>query len=187
MRTRFIVVVISPIHNLIKTVLTNLQIFQNIQSKLRKSFQTFLNSSGKILMFLVFFSFFSFKINSYFSTKYKKLYFLKFLQLINLIDRQIDRQIDKQINHLYNNENCFASVNPSCVSILVYAARPLQIKIEEGMYIGLEKPNISKQLNHLTTTLSLSSDSSTPILFAFSTNKIRFQTFKCFFVLCCHY
>ena len=50
--------------------------------------------------------------------------------------------------HLHNNEECFLSF-----SILDYAPTQFQIKIKEGMYIDWEKPNLSKQLNHLATTL----------------------------------
>ena len=40
-------------------------------------------------------------------------------------------------------------------SVLDCAVTQLQIKIKEGMYIDWEKPNLSKQLNHIATTLSL--------------------------------
>ena len=48
-----------------------------------------------------------------------------------------------------------SSFNSDCFSILDYAPTQFQVKIKEGMYIDWEKPNLNKQLNHLSTTLSI--------------------------------
>ena len=53
-----------------------------------------------------------------------------------------------------NNEECFIGFN-SGFSISDYAPRQFRIEIKECLYIDWEEANLKKQLNHLTTTLSL--------------------------------
>ena len=55
---------------------------------------------------------------------------------------------------LHSNAECFSSFNSDCLFILDYAPTHFQIKVKEGIYIDWEKPNLSKQRNHLATLFS---------------------------------
>ena len=75
---------------------------------------------------------------------------------ITRIDEHIKN--DTKINifqHLHNKEECFSSFDLNCFSILDSATTKYQTKLKEGMYIDWEKPNLNKQKNHLSTTLSI--------------------------------
>ena len=52
-------------------------------------------------------------------------------------------------------EESFSSFDLNCFSILDWATTKYQTKLKEGMYIDWEKPNLNKQKNHLSTTLSI--------------------------------
>ena len=107
----------------------------------------------------------SFKINNYFSTKYKTPYFLKSFLVYKFVcakcnscyigetRRHFKTRIvehvkkDKKSNiykHLRNNEGYFSSFNSDCFSVLDYAPIQFQIKIKEGTYIDWEKSNLNK-------------------------------------------
>ena len=143
---------------------------EQVQKKLSKICKQFCKDTDLKIVFT------SFKINNYFSTKYKTPYFLKSFLVYKFVcarcnscyigetcrhfRTRIDEHVkkDKKSNiykHLHNNEECFSSFNTDCFSILDYAPTQFQIKIKEVMYIDWEKPNLNKQLNHIATTLSI--------------------------------
>ena len=57
--------------------------------------------------------------------------------------------------HLHSKEECFSSFDLNCFSILDSATAKYQIKLKERMCIDQEKPNLNKQKNHMSTTLSI--------------------------------
>ena len=114
----------------------------------------------------------SFKISNYFSVKDATPYFLKSFLVcarckscyIGETCRHFKTRIDEHIKkdkrshvfqHLQSKEECFSSFDLNCFSILDSATTRYQTKLKEGMYIDWEKPNLNKQKNHLSTTLSI--------------------------------
>ena len=112
----------------------------------------------------------SFKISNSFSVKGATPYFLKsflvykficakckscyigktFRHFITKIDEHIEKEKNSHVfQHLHNKEECFSSFN------LNSATTKYQTKLKDGMYIGWEKPNLKKQKNHLSSTLSI--------------------------------
>ena len=143
---------------------------EQIQKKLSKICKQFFKDADLEIVFT------SFKINNYFSTKDKTPYFLKSFLVCNFVcvrcnscyigetchhfKTRINEHVkkDKKSNiykYLHNNKEFFSSFNSDCFSILDYAPTHFQIKIKEGMYIDWEKPNLNKQPNRLSTTLSI--------------------------------
>ena len=57
--------------------------------------------------------------------------------------------------HLNSNLECKKVCNVTCFSILDTAPTTYQLRIKEGLYIGLEEPSLNKQVKHLSSTLSL--------------------------------
>ena len=57
--------------------------------------------------------------------------------------------------HLHNKGECFSSFDLNCFSILDLVTSKYQTNLQDGMYINWEKPNLNKQKNHLSTTLSI--------------------------------
>ena len=59
------------------------------------------------------------------------------------------------VQHLRSKEECFSSFDLNYFYILDSKTTKYQTKLKEGMYIDWEKPNLNKQKNHLSTTLSI--------------------------------
>ena len=63
-------------------------------------------------------------------------------------------------SHMFFNvytakRSVFQAFTENCFSILHSTTTKYQTKLKEGMYIDWEKPNLNKQKNHLSTTLSI--------------------------------
>ena len=55
--------------------------------------------------------------------------------------------------HLAENQNCKASAEEGCFSILDRAPTKYQLKVMEGLYIKMEQPDLNKQQPHIAATL----------------------------------
>ena len=143
---------------------------EQVQKKITKLCKQYCNENNVKIVFT------SFKISNYFSVKDATPYFLKsFLvykficarckscyigetcrHFITRIDEHIKKDKKSHVfQHLHNKEECFSSFDLNCFSILDSATTKYQTKLKEGMYINWEKPNLNKQKNHLSTTLSI--------------------------------
>ena len=63
------------------------------------------------------------------------------------------RKQEKKLNiakQLHNKEKCFSRFN----SDIFFDTNTISSKNKKGMYNDWEKPNLNKQINHLTATLS---------------------------------
>ena len=142
---------------------------EQVQKKITKLCKQYCNENNVKNVFT------SFKISNYFSAKDTTSYFLKsFLaykftcarcksyyisetcrHFITRIDGHIKK--DKKF-HVFQcwrtNEEWFSSFGLNC-SILDSATTNYQTKLKGGMYIDWEKPNLIKQNNPLSTTLSI--------------------------------
>ena len=80
---------------------------------------------------------------------------------ITRIDEHIKKDKKSHVfQYLHNKEEFFWSfecfwIFLNCFSILDSATTKYQTKLKEGMYIDWEKPNLKKQKNHLSATLSI--------------------------------
>ena len=143
---------------------------EQVQKKITKLCKQYCNENNVKIVFT------SFKKSNYFSVKNAPTYFLKAFQVYKFICARckscyisetshhfiarIDENIKKDkkfhgFQHLHNKEECFSSFDLNCFSILDSATTKYQTKLKEGMYIDWEKPNLNKQKNHLSTTLSI--------------------------------
>ena len=143
---------------------------EQVQKKIAKLWKQYCNENN------VKFVFTSFKVSNYFSVKNVTSYFLKYFlvykficarckscyigetcrRFITRIDEYIKKDKKSHIfQHLHNEEECFSSFDLNCFSISYSATTKYRTKLKEGMYIDWEKPNLNKQENHLSTTLSI--------------------------------
>ena len=75
---------------------------------------------------------------------------------ITRIDEHIKKDKKSHVfQHLHNKEECFSRFDLNWFSILDSTTTKYQIKLKEDMYIDWEKPNLNKQENRLSTTLSI--------------------------------
>ena len=143
---------------------------EQVQKKITKLCKQYYNENNVKIVFT------SFKISNYFSVKDATPYFLKSFLVYKFICARckscyigetchhfiirIDEHIKKdKKSHVFqqqhNKEECFSSFDLNCFSILDLATTKYQTKLKEDMYIDWEKPNLNKQKNHLSTTLSI--------------------------------
>ena len=140
---------------------------EQVQKKITKLCKQYFNENNVKIVLT------SFKRSNSFSFKDATLYFLKSFLVYKFIfarcnigencrhfKTRIDEHIKKDkkshvFQHLRTKEECFSSFDLNCFSILDLTTTKYQTKLKEGMYIDWEKPNLNKQKNHLSTTLSI--------------------------------